>query len=142
MIARRFICFLFNLATPLLVFAANPVTWNVNISTTGEDVFWTSPTAITTGLPEYDYSYEITKLTANVALFGNRDLLGLLDETSGSGTAGVVSIRAWSTKRWTNLPAVHRLIFALKSIRPEWDTPRAQTSSSVPFSASRYGAWI
>ena len=88
MIARRFICFLFNLATPLFVFAANPVMWNVNISTTGEDVFWTSPTAITTGLPEYDYSYEITKLTANVALFGNRDLLGLLDETSGSGTAG------------------------------------------------------
>jgi hypothetical protein len=84
--ARRFISFLFNLATPLVVFAANPVTWNVNISTSGEDVFWTSPTAITTGLPEYDYSYEITKLTANVALFGNRDLLGLLDETSGSGT--------------------------------------------------------
>ena len=88
MIARRFICFLFNLATPLFVFAANPVMWNVNISTTGEDVFWTSPTAITTGLPEYDFSYEITKLTANVALFGNRDLLGLLDETAGSGTAG------------------------------------------------------
>ena len=88
MIARRFICFLFNLATPLLVFAANPVMWNVNISTSGEDVFWTSPTAITAGLPEYDYSYEITELTANVALFGNRDLLGLLDETSGSGTAG------------------------------------------------------
>jgi hypothetical protein len=88
LIARRLVCFLFNLATPLIVFAANPVTWNVDISTTGEDVFWTSPTAITIGLPEYDYSYEITELTANVALFGNRDLLGLLDETSGSGTAG------------------------------------------------------
>jgi hypothetical protein len=86
LIARRFISFLFNLATPLVVFAANPVTWTVDISTTGEDVFWTSPTAITTGLPEYDYSYEITNLTASVPLFGDRDLLGLLDETSGSGT--------------------------------------------------------
>jgi hypothetical protein len=86
LIARRFVCFLFNLFTPLIVFAANPVMWNVDISTTGEDVSWTSPTAITPGLPEYDYSYEITELTANVALFGNRDLLGLLDETSGTGT--------------------------------------------------------
>jgi hypothetical protein len=86
LIARRLISFLFNLATPLVLFAANPVTWNVNISTTGQDVFWTSPTALTLGLPEYEYSYEITKLTANVSLLGDRNLLGFLDETSGSGT--------------------------------------------------------
>jgi hypothetical protein len=66
--------------------AINPANWQVEISTSGEDVFWTSPTSLTTGLPEYDWSFEITKLTANVAIFGDQDVLGLLEDTSGSGT--------------------------------------------------------
>jgi hypothetical protein len=71
---------------PVSAWAVNPVSWQVEISTTGQDVFWTSPTALTTGLAEYDWSYEITELTANVFLLGDQDLLGLLDETSGFGT--------------------------------------------------------
>lgn len=65
--------------------AVNPVTWNVTLSTTGQDVFWTSPTALTLGYPEYDWSYEITKLDALVA-FSTVDLLGQLESTTGSGT--------------------------------------------------------
>jgi hypothetical protein len=66
--------------------AANPVTWNVALSTTGQDVFWTSPTALTLGFPEYDWSYEITKLNAQVFLLGEQNLLGELETTSGAGT--------------------------------------------------------
>ena len=66
--------------------ALNPVNWNVSLSTTGQDVFWTSPTTLTLGFPEYDYSYEITKLNARVSILGDRDLLGELETTSGSGT--------------------------------------------------------
>ena len=65
--------------------AANPVTWNVALTTTGQDVFWTSPTALTLGFPEYDWSYAITKLNARV-LFSNVNLLGELEATTGSGT--------------------------------------------------------
>jgi hypothetical protein len=67
-------------------YAVNPATWNVALSTTGQDVFWTSPTALTLGFPEYDWSYEITKLSAQVFLIGEQDLLGELQSTSGSGT--------------------------------------------------------
>lgn len=71
--------------SPRLAPAVNPVAWNVSITTTGQDVSWTSPTAVTTGLHEYDWSYQITRLTAN-ALF-DVDLLDLLGEdTSGGGT--------------------------------------------------------
>jgi len=83
------------LFTPLslrMACGANPVTWQVALSTTGDDVFWTSPTAIDLGYPEYDWSYEITKLNANVFLLGNRDLLGELETTSGAGTGNTLPI--------------------------------------------------
>jgi hypothetical protein len=79
--------------TPLVASAINPVVWHVEISTTGQDVFWTSPTSLTIGLAEYDWSFEITELTATVPIFGDQDVLDLLDDTSDSGTT-------------TNLPAV------------------------------------
>lgn len=72
--------------------AANPVTWQVSLSTTGNDVFWASPTAIDLAYPEYDWSFEITKLNANVFILGNRDLLPNLESTSGAGTAGQLPI--------------------------------------------------
>lgn len=66
--------------------ADNPVNWSIDVSTTGQDVHWTSPTAITTGLAEYDWSYEITKVTATLVLLGDRDVTSLLgDSVSGSG---------------------------------------------------------
>ncbi|MGD9635824.1 MAG: hypothetical protein AB7G28_23550 [Pirellulales bacterium] len=71
---------------------ANPVSWKVALSTTGNDVFWTSPTAIDLGYPEYDWSFEITKLNANVFILGDRDLLSSLESTSGSGTSGELPI--------------------------------------------------
>lgn len=70
--------------------AVNPVTWNVALSTTGQDVFWTSPTALTLGFPEYDWSYEITKLDAQVFILGKQNLLGQLESTTGSGTSSVL----------------------------------------------------
>lgn len=74
-------------------FAVNPAAWNVALSTTGQDVFWTSPTPLTLGYPEYDWSYEITRLDAQVSILGTQDLLGELESTSGFGTT-------------TSLPAV------------------------------------
>ena len=71
---------------PAIAWAVNPVSWQVEISTTGQDVFWSSPSAVTPGLAEYDWSFEITELTANVLLLGDQNLLGLLEQTSGSGT--------------------------------------------------------
>lgn len=72
--------------------AANPVNWQVSLSTTGSDVFWTSPTAIDLGFPEYDWSFEITKLNANVLLFGDQNLLEELEATSGSGTGATLPV--------------------------------------------------
>lgn len=78
--------------TAISTWAANPVNWQVALSTTGSDVFWSSPTAIDLGYPEYDWSFEITKLNANVLLLGNQDLLGQLEATSGSGTGNTLPI--------------------------------------------------
>lgn len=67
--------------------AVNPVSWAIDVSTTGQDVFWTSPTAITTGLADYDWSYNISKVTATLQLLGDQNITGFLgDATSGSGT--------------------------------------------------------
>lgn len=72
--------------------AASSVSWQVALSTTGDDVFWTSPTAIDLGFPEYDWSYEITEATANVLLIGDQDLLPGLEVTSGFGTTNTLPI--------------------------------------------------
>jgi hypothetical protein len=71
-------------------YALNPVTWNVALSTTGQDVFWTSPTALTLGFPEYDWNYEITRLDAQVSILGPQPLLDDLESTSGSGTSALL----------------------------------------------------
>lgn len=76
---------------PATVWAVNPVAWQVDITTSGQDVSWTSPTAVTLGLAEYDWSYEITKLTGRV-LFADVNLLGLLETTSGAGAVSSLPI--------------------------------------------------
>lgn len=46
--------------------AANVVLWNFDISTTGNDVFWDSTTQIDAFAPEFDYTYNITKVEVDV----------------------------------------------------------------------------
>lgn len=46
--------------------AADEVTWNYDISTRGQDVVWTSPTAVDPTVPEYDADYAISGVYATV----------------------------------------------------------------------------
>jgi hypothetical protein len=95
MLARRYIGAIvtgYFALSAISTWAANPVAWQVALSTTGNDVFWTSPTSLTTGFPEYDWSYEITEATANILLLGDQDLLPSLEVTSGSGTASTLPV--------------------------------------------------
>jgi hypothetical protein len=88
------LAFILMCATTLQIAAAtvNAETWNVSLSTTGDDVFWTSPTTVATGYSAYDWSYEITKVNVKTIL-GNPSVLDLLETTSGSGTAGSLPIQ-------------------------------------------------
>ena len=65
--------------------AVNPATWTASLSTTGTDVFWTSPTAVDTGFPRYDWSYEITRVEAFTFLGGTDLTDSLGEDASGSG---------------------------------------------------------
>lgn len=90
MLSARLLWFLSILVAlcPCQVRADNPVTWDFDVFTTGDDVFWTSPSAITLGLPEYDWSYHVTEFTATIDLLGEFNLLSSLGENvSGMGTA-------------------------------------------------------
>jgi len=40
-------------------------TWSFDLTTTGNDVFWTSPTAVDNDAPQYEGSYEITLIEVN-----------------------------------------------------------------------------
>ena len=62
----------------------NPAAWSISESTMGEDVFWTSPTAVDVGLPRYYTSFEITRVEVYTAL-GGTDVTGLLEATTGGG---------------------------------------------------------
>ena len=46
--------------------ADDPVTWNIDLSTSGQDVFWTSPTAVAPAADQYDASYVISRVDATV----------------------------------------------------------------------------
>jgi hypothetical protein len=76
------------LAAVAIVQAANPVTWVIDdLTTTGGDVFWTSPTFVDPIHTSYNYTYNITKVEAK-SLFIWVDVTGSLDPNSliGSGT--------------------------------------------------------
>jgi hypothetical protein len=45
---------------------AAPVTWNFDVSTTGQNVFWTSPTAVDITAPEYDVVYTVEHVYASI----------------------------------------------------------------------------
>ncbi|HEX7009535.1 MAG TPA: PEP-CTERM sorting domain-containing protein [Phycisphaeraceae bacterium] len=48
------------------------VNWSFDLTTTGQDAAWTSPTTLDTGLAGYQYSYEITQfdMLVNITLEG------------------------------------------------------------------------
>ncbi|MBI5865782.1 MAG: hypothetical protein HZB38_15020 [Planctomycetes bacterium] len=45
---------------------AGPVTWSYDISTTGQDVFWNSPSAADPAAAEYDFVSTVTRVDATV----------------------------------------------------------------------------
>ncbi len=63
--------------------ADNPAFWSISEGTNGEDVFWTSPTAVDVGFPRYGATVEFTRVEAFVGSIGV-DVTGLLEETSGT----------------------------------------------------------
>ena len=50
--------------------AASASTWDFSLASTGEDVFWVSPTNVNPAAPAYDASYEITSVVATISVFG------------------------------------------------------------------------
>ena len=64
----------------------NPVNWSFDVTTTGADVFWTSPNDIEPDWPQYDYAYEITGLWGNFNIFGDVSLIDLLPEADRTGS--------------------------------------------------------
>ncbi|WP_432797085.1 PEP-CTERM sorting domain-containing protein [Poriferisphaera sp. WC338] len=66
------------------VHAGTNESWNISLTTTGNDVTWTSPTAIDLGFPQYDISYNITKVETQI--FGTwGDITSQLDPNTLSG---------------------------------------------------------
>ena len=63
--------------------ADNPAFWSISEGTNGEDVFWTSPTAVDIGFPRYGATVEFTRVEVFVGLLGV-DVTDLLGETSGT----------------------------------------------------------
>ncbi len=63
--------------------ADNPAFWSISEGTNGEDVFWTSPTAVDVGFPRYGATVEFTRVEVFVGLLGV-DVTDLLGETSGT----------------------------------------------------------
>jgi hypothetical protein len=69
--------------------ADNPANWTFVLQTSGEDVFWTSSTAVDTGGDEYTVTFTIDKLEVKVVefpLLGWIDVTGNLDPNFASGT--------------------------------------------------------
>jgi hypothetical protein len=51
---------------PNLAQADQPTIWGFTVETTGQNVYWTSPTAVSNTADRYDAAYQITKLVATV----------------------------------------------------------------------------
>ncbi len=51
---------------PTMALGDQPTVWDFTVETTGQDVFWTSPTAVSTNADLYDAAYLITKLVVTV----------------------------------------------------------------------------
>lgn len=71
--------------------AVNPASWDIeNLTTTGNDVHWSSPTTVTMGLAEYDWNYTITKVEAQTFGFLWTNITSQLEDggvpLTGGGT--------------------------------------------------------
>ena len=71
--------------------AENPASWIISEGTSGEDVFWTSPTAVDLGFPRYATSFEITRVEAFAGIL-SLDVTDQLAETSGTTTSGSLPV--------------------------------------------------
>jgi hypothetical protein len=61
--------------------AGAPQTWNFDVTTTGNDVFWTSPTAVSNTAALYDGVFEVTLLEVHVRyLFFNLGPFNVTDQ--------------------------------------------------------------
>ena len=65
------------------VLADNPASWGISEQTMGEDVFWTSPTAVDVGFPLYEATYEITRVEAFAGGIGF-DVTDQIPQASGT----------------------------------------------------------
>lgn len=68
-------CGLFAAAAVIVVTCAGTATggsevWPFDLTTTGNDVFWTSPTAVDNGAPRYEGAYEISLVTVTGTWMG------------------------------------------------------------------------
>jgi hypothetical protein len=62
---RLWFSLVFVALSPLGANAVNPANWSTGlITTTGDDVSWMSPTTVTTGLANYDWTYQIVSVEA------------------------------------------------------------------------------
>jgi len=66
-----------------LAFAENPAFWSISEGTNGEDVFWTSPTAVDVGFPRYGTTVEFTRVEAFAGGIGV-DVTDQIGATSGT----------------------------------------------------------
>jgi hypothetical protein len=72
--------------------SADTEIWDFDLETSGEDVFWTSPTAACNVAPLYDAAYEVTLVEVTVSYlgipFGPFDITDQIppEQRSGSGT--------------------------------------------------------
>ncbi len=62
------------LAAGVAAHAGAPVQWTFDEATEGDDVFWDSPTAVSSGAPRYESMVELTRLDVNVRLAGGLEL--------------------------------------------------------------------
>jgi len=71
--------------------SVNPADWNFFLISYGTAASWTSSTNVETGYPQYDYSWQLTKMDLKLAEDGD-EWVSVLDsipagDRSGSGTA-------------------------------------------------------
>ena len=71
--------------------ADNPAFWTVSEGTNGEDVFWTSPTAVDVGYPRYGTTFEITRVEV-FAGFLSLDITDQLPSTTGTAVIGSLPV--------------------------------------------------
>jgi hypothetical protein len=84
------VCSIAVLAGSAISRAENPAQWTISDATTGNDVFWTSPTAVDLGYPRYATTFEYTRVNVFYAL-GSVDITDSLD-SSGTGVSDMLPV--------------------------------------------------